>query len=115
MKITQSDVDDIMKSIRSTGAPDDRVGSAIMETIGKLDVMLTKSIYWQELSTAISTSMMAHSIQTGKTGIQDLAGNSAQMGLMTGALLGFQLGLREAGLEMGIASTPDFGKPTDKK
>jgi hypothetical protein len=111
MKITVEDVNAIMFTSRSAT----ELTPQLKDLITELNELMVNSKYWTELASTMSTMMLAKSIESGKMDILTLVGNTSQMGIMAGASIGFQLGLREAGLAFGIGTpTPMEDDPTNK-
>ena len=89
-------------SIRATGRGSDLLPKALTDLTREINDLINSSDLYSELCRGISTTILAHGIEKGQVDPLNLTGNAAQMGFMSGALVGFQLGLREAGLSMGI-------------
>lgn len=110
MKLTTEDVNDVMRTLRATGKKGDELDPSIGEMVTQLNGLITNAQYWGEVTQAIVVQIMAHCIQEGKTDQLSILSACSQMGVMLGCTLGFRLGLREAGLELGIGASAGSGK-----
>lgn len=108
MKLTLDDVKEVVKNAQQIGAdPHDeatKASAALLAMLINLDDYAT-------LIREIPTHILLEAIKSGKTSQPHLLNLTAQMGVLSGISIGFQLGLREAGLELGIgASATSTGK-----
>lgn len=99
MKLTMRDVEEVVKSSSQIGA--DTTAEPTLVTSDLL-ALLVKSSDYQCLIRELPMHVLMESIKAGKTDQFHILGTLAQMGVLSGIAIGFQLGMREAGLELGI-------------
>lgn len=108
MKLTPSDVAEVLKQSQQIGG--DPMAEATQSTSALL-AMLQKLPDYDSLVRELPMHVLMEAIKSGKTDQSQLLHTTAQMGVLCGASIGFQLGLREAGLELGIGhSATSTGK-----
>lgn len=95
MKITVDDMEQVMNGVKRDPPKE------VLELTAKLNDQLGKTIGYQELIQMIPTMLLAKGWDKEQD-ILTLLRDCAGISVMAGALVGFQLGLREAGLELGI-------------
>lgn len=95
MKVTRKDMEEVMNQIKRDPTKE------ILSQTAHLNLEMIETEGFKELVTMIGLSIMADSFGKEQDLVKVLT-KTSQVSVMAGALIGFRLGLREAGLEMGI-------------
>lgn len=102
MRLTINDIDEVMATMRATGLKADTLPADIADLTNNLNKMVVKGAHYDELVQSLVMMVLSLSIKEGNTDIHHVVNKGSQIGLLAGVVIGFQLGMREAGLELGI-------------
>lgn len=95
MKITVNDIEEVMDMVKTEPSKD------VLIMTAELNGQLAQTKGYLELVQTISTMILSKSFGKEQD-VHKILMDCAGIAVMAGALLGFRLGLRESGLEMGI-------------